>query len=139
MQELSVPFKVRLNTEDGLKADVGGMTKAITDRIYDFLRLAGSRDLAPVLLRLDMRPVKGDWRRIRVRARVGVVVVVDDDYMGCWKPEGQECEPVDAYAAALRSRSRMRLLLQYGGAHVGRISLVESKLPAPILGERTIK
>jgi len=138
MQELNVFFKIRLNT-DALKADAGAMTKAITDRIYDFLRLAENRDLAPVLLQLDMRPVKGDWRRVLVRARVGVVVVVDDDYVSCWKPEGLECEPVDAYAAALRNRSRMKLLLQYGGAHVGRIGLVESKLPAPILGERTIK
>jgi hypothetical protein len=135
MQELNVFFRVQLKT-DAIKADVGGMTKVITNRIYDFLRLAENRDLAPVLLRLDMRPVKGDWRRIRAKARVGVVVIVDDDYIPCWRPEGLEGEPVDAYAAALRSRSRMKLLLQYGGAHVGRISLVESKLPAPIVGER---
>lgn len=135
MQELNVFFKVRLNT-DALKADAGAMTKVIANRIYDFLRLAENRDLVPVLLRLDMRPVKGDWRRIRAKARVGVAVIADDDYTSCWKPEGLECEPVDAYAAALRSRSRMRLLLQYGGAHAGRISLVESKRPAPILGER---
>lgn len=135
MQELSVFFRVQLKT-DALKADAGAMTKAITDRIYDFLRLAENRDLAPVLLQLDLRPVNGDWRRVRARARVGVVEVVGDDYMPSWKPEGLECEPVDAYAAALRDRSRMKLLLQCGGAHVGRVSLVESKLPAPILGER---
>lgn len=133
MQEFNAYFKIYLET-DALPLLRDGLIRSISDRVSDFLRLGDFCGLAPVLIRLELRPHRRDWRRIHARARVGAVVIDEgySDVASIGSGPADFSGPAGVLAFQLRARLGVRLGIYFGGRPIGFLRLSKKRQPEPV-------